>query len=50
MMLFHGGVSKSNDGKLYVIALAVGDAIPAGAVVVEGVARSSAGYLYVVIA
>lgn len=48
-MLIFQGVGRTNGGELKVIALAVGDAIPAGSVMHEGLAISSDGYLYVVI-
>ena len=49
-MLAFQGISKSSTGQLYVIGLAVGTAIPAGAVVTNGLAKSTDGYLYVVFA
>ena len=49
-MLSFQGVNRTNSGEMYVIALAEGDAIPAGAVAADGIARSPDGYLYVVFA
>lgn len=48
MTLSLQGVGRTNGGELKVIGLAVADAIPAGAVTADGLARSSDGYLYVV--
>lgn len=49
-MLSFQGVTRGGAGELCVIGLAAGDSIPAGAVIADGLARSSDGYLYVVFA
>lgn len=49
-MLSFQGVGRTSDGALQVIGLAEGESVPAGAVVVDGLARSPEGYLYVVFA
>lgn len=45
-----GGLAKSQAGELYVWGLNVGDAIPAGYLMQNGLAFSPDGYLYVVFA
>lgn len=47
-MIFQGFL-KTSSGQLGIIVLAAGSALPAGAVIFNGLARSSDGYLYVVL-
>lgn len=47
-MLSFQGIGRTNSGQLRVIGIAAGTALPAGAVMFDGLARSADGYLYVV--